>query len=655
MKLPFSRAIRLIFALAPVFLSSCVNPGLTGSNNRYTDDFASLADRQLLLNLARLANDEPAYFIQLGAFTASYTYGATGGIGSGSSFTRNYGKGESATTTTTDTYGSPTSTGNGPVTGATVATALPTLPSGTLTVAAPSVGVSISASPTFSFVPLSGDGVAKALFNPLPNNVFSLIFSNWHGDIALRTAVQSITLMPPSPAIADSDPAELRVEGATVDLPFPAPESTETAHASDSFFFVEQPKSPDQVKVGAAASRDPESFTVKTSKTAAKFQWQVSSDGGWKWKAISDGPAAENGAAAHSGPVYAGTTTETLRVYRIGADMAGYRFRCEATEDVSGEKPIRLVNDPRQESYPTFLALAYEVQRAQVDGKIPSPIKSQAERDRAKQEEKEAQAQGITVYDIKLPDIVSAQTSGYSVLEVPNDPRSGKHHAYVLYKKPAAADNTLDAPFADEKDLVDYPLLHWIVRNHWSLTCSLRSFDRILYECAMEEQRFRDVAPGTSSRFPFSTNWVGSKNKLTEAKGFPSIEVVRGYKASDGDSDEQVYKDGEKTWDKFGPSVTVFVDDESAKTERFHARAILRSSGFDYKPDYDIANVPYVLGKEKVTYVIGDCRDEFPGRERGIWTPSIPNETEFTLLSYLFTQASIDSSKLVAQQLVNVH
>ena len=31
----------------------------------YADDFAAVANQQLLLNIARVANDEPAYFIQL--------------------------------------------------------------------------------------------------------------------------------------------------------------------------------------------------------------------------------------------------------------------------------------------------------------------------------------------------------------------------------------------------------------------------------------------------------------------------------------------------------------------------------------------------------------------------------------------------------------
>ncbi len=40
----------------------------------YSEVYADSMNRQLLLNLARLANDEPAYFIQLGTIASQYQF-----------------------------------------------------------------------------------------------------------------------------------------------------------------------------------------------------------------------------------------------------------------------------------------------------------------------------------------------------------------------------------------------------------------------------------------------------------------------------------------------------------------------------------------------------------------------------------------------------
>ena len=50
-----------------------------------------------------------------------------------------------------------------------------------------------------------------------------------------------------------------------------------------------------------------------------------------------------------------------------------------------------------------------------------------------------------------------------------------------------------------------------------------------------------------------------------------------------------------------------------------------------------------------------EARKRGQGHKKGVrLTPSVPNQTEFTLLSYLFTQASIDSTKLPVSQFIQV-
>jgi sugar lactone lactonase YvrE len=61
-------------------------------------------------------------------------------------------------------------------------------------------------------------------------------------------------------------------------------------------------------------------FSVVVSGTPAPMlQWQVSSDGGINWAALTDGD------------VYSGVTTATLRLTGVTAGMRGYQYRCLAT------------------------------------------------------------------------------------------------------------------------------------------------------------------------------------------------------------------------------------------------------------------------------------------------------------------------------------
>ena len=98
--------------------------------------------------------------------------------------------------------------------------------------------------------------------------------------------------------------------------------------------------------------------------------------------------------------------------------------------------------------------------------------------------------------------------------------------------------------------------------------------------------------------------------------------------------------------------------DENAET--ISVLPILRIA--DYKPIRRLVSVAFPE-KGHLPYFIGEVQNQqyqtepalaMQGQSVSGWTPSVSNKTEFTLLAYLFNQASIDSSKLPIQQLIDV-
>ena len=102
-------------------------------------------------------------------------------------------------------------------------------------------------------------------------------------------------------------------------------------------------------------------------------------------------------------------------------------------------------------------------------------------------------------------------------------------------------------------------------------------------------------------------------------------------KASSTSSDEQ------------GVCMSVVLTIKDKVVEEFQARPILRLTG--YHPDYSFIKVRHALHDKGIAeYVVGDLAREEDLAADSV-TPSVRNETEFTLLSYLYNQATLDSSK----------
>jgi hypothetical protein len=159
---------RLAIAVLAVSVAGCGGTALRQAFNDYSQIYAGVANRQLLLNLARAANSHPPHFLQLGLINTTFTFATSA----------------SATVSNTATTGrgpaSPTATGPFHFL-SNLFTA-----SGTLT------GVAAE-TPTFSLTPLSGPQFAQGFLAAVtPQVFFTLLEQGKPIDQLLRVLVHSI-------------------------------------------------------------------------------------------------------------------------------------------------------------------------------------------------------------------------------------------------------------------------------------------------------------------------------------------------------------------------------------------------------------------------------------------------------------------------------
>lgn len=128
---------------------------------------ADIANEQVLLNLAREANDEPAYFLQLGSINGSLTVsGALGFPGANSLVTI-----DQASSGATSNPRTAISAG------------------GNLT-------TTVTENPTFTLTPLSGQQFAQTIVEPFSGKLFQALFEQgWEADTLIRTMVSYVEVI----------------------------------------------------------------------------------------------------------------------------------------------------------------------------------------------------------------------------------------------------------------------------------------------------------------------------------------------------------------------------------------------------------------------------------------------------------------------------
>jgi hypothetical protein len=145
--------------LAMLALAGCSGPGALRTHfAEYSQAQAQAGDQQALFNLARIRNGHPPYFLQLGPFTASYSFT----MGSTGSFSR-------------------------------LMNPLPGVTRGSAGV----LGLTGSATeaPIFNFSPLSGPTFAASLITPIaPNGLSNLLSQGFPATVLLRMFADEVSL-----------------------------------------------------------------------------------------------------------------------------------------------------------------------------------------------------------------------------------------------------------------------------------------------------------------------------------------------------------------------------------------------------------------------------------------------------------------------------
>jgi hypothetical protein len=179
----FSRHIQLWLCLAAMLLLvSCAAPTMRNQFRNYNEAYADSLNQQMLLNLARLENGHPAYYLAIGLIDAKYTFSSQTAAGATGGYT-------DAKTTTGNTpfiNGSPSSIAGFP--GRVLSTVLTTVFGYNLNETA-----TVSSNPEFQFIPINNEVAARQVLEPISTDVFLQLYEQGYPiDQLLRIMIERI-------------------------------------------------------------------------------------------------------------------------------------------------------------------------------------------------------------------------------------------------------------------------------------------------------------------------------------------------------------------------------------------------------------------------------------------------------------------------------
>jgi len=147
-------------------LASCAGTTMHSHFRDYNAAYADALNEQMLLNLARLENGHPAYYLAIGAIDDRLTVSESAGVGNNGTFTD---------TKTAPTVGAITRT---------LQSVFGYNASGTAT---------RSSSPEFQFIPLNNEAVAKQVLQPISTDVFFTLYQQGYPiDQLMRVLIERV-------------------------------------------------------------------------------------------------------------------------------------------------------------------------------------------------------------------------------------------------------------------------------------------------------------------------------------------------------------------------------------------------------------------------------------------------------------------------------
>ncbi len=161
------RCLSVLAGLALLPVNGCLGHHYVKTDFRsYENAFAETSNRELLLNLARLENRDPAYFFKLGQITSSYRM-----------------------------QGSLTTSGQ---------LSAVTAPEGQVPTGGGTPGIIFENDPTFQYIPVNDDTNARLMMEPIqPETFYALYQQGWRLDQLFRLLVDRIEVSMPVPPPKD--------------------------------------------------------------------------------------------------------------------------------------------------------------------------------------------------------------------------------------------------------------------------------------------------------------------------------------------------------------------------------------------------------------------------------------------------------------------
>jgi len=190
----FTRCVSLLSL--PLMLAACSGPTLKGSFGGFNRSYGDTLNEQMLLNIARLQNGHPPYFLAIGAITNKFTFGGEVSGGGAWSDTEGGNVGRTRGTQTSENYGQTegvlgllSKTVQRTV-GATVGATVGSVTNGNV-----GGGFSASSSPEFQFIPLNNSDVSQQLLQPISPKIFYTLYEQgFPVDMLMRVLVERADL-----------------------------------------------------------------------------------------------------------------------------------------------------------------------------------------------------------------------------------------------------------------------------------------------------------------------------------------------------------------------------------------------------------------------------------------------------------------------------
>ncbi len=177
----------LILLAAPSIVS-CSGPTMRGEFHSYNAAYADALNEQMLLNLARLENGHPAYYLVIGTINNKFTDAASASAGV---------NGTGAQNTNTSTQNTPFVAGS-PAAIATFPLRVLQSVSQTLFGYSASGAISHTKSPDFQFIPLNNEAATKQVLDPISTDVFFTLYQQGYPiDQLMRVLIERIEITLP--------------------------------------------------------------------------------------------------------------------------------------------------------------------------------------------------------------------------------------------------------------------------------------------------------------------------------------------------------------------------------------------------------------------------------------------------------------------------